>query len=234
MPSNSKRTEKSKRKSSRQSVDTEVKKAKKKKRKKKTAEQKAAEMKAAFEQVESNKKEEIVSTLVPVQLLSPGELESITRDNSFMLNPLIANASIQKDLVIASNRTKDLEALHNYLFDPINQSNMEDKTLVALYSIAINDHHKTIAEKIKISEISDKNRIIRDTLKYYVEKEKEREMESVDNSHTSEIIQALLSESMRHQMDDEIKKKWNGSNSYRPQENTDYEILAVDPDADKD
>ena len=82
-------------------------------------------------------------------------------------------------------------------------------------------------------EISDKNRILREASKYYAELEKRKEIEASDESHTTEVIQALLTESMRQAMDDEIRKKWNGSNTYRPPENTNYEILAIDPNADK-
>lgn len=238
MPSNSKRTAKTKRKRTGESAvkQAKVKVKKTKKRKKKpTPEELAAKAAAALNEVEENKKEDqpTKTTLMPVELITHEELEKITRENSFMLNPMLANASLQKDLAIASSRTSDLQKLHDHLFDVETLNWMDDKTKVSLYAVAVQDHHKTMAAKIKIAELSDKNRILRDVSKYYAELEKQKEIEATDTSHTSAIIQALLSESMRHAMDDEIQKKWGGSNSYRPPENTDFEILAIDENADE-
>lgn len=246
MPSDSKRTEKSKRKRSRKStVDKaenkkrtkKTQKAKKtKKRKRLTQEEINERAKAAFAEVEAGKVdvEEMQTTtaIVPAQLLTREELDQFTRENSFLLNPVLANASLQKDLQLAAMRAHDLQNLHEYLHDPVNQANFDEKTLVTLYGIGIQDFHKTMTAKLKIAEMSDKARILRDASKYYVEQEKQREIAAEDTSHTSEIIRALLDESMRHALDDELNKKWQGSNSYRPPEESDYEILAIDENAD--
>ena len=197
-----------------------------------TKAEKAERAKQAFFEVEENKTKPQETSVMPVSLLTDEEIAAMTRENSFLLNPVVANASLQYDLINASSRAKDLENLHKYLFDPMNQTHMEDKTLVSLYAIAIQDHHKTNSEKIKLAEMSDKARLLREAAKFYTEQENRKEMRDIDNSHTSEIVHALLSESMRKAMEDEISKKWGGSNSYKPAEKIKYEIMSVDPNAD--
>lgn len=237
MPSNSKGTGKTKRKRTGQSAVNKAKKDKekklKKRRKKKTREEKHEAAMNAAEQIEQNVEEPTVTTaVVPVQLVTREELEKLTRENSIALNPMLLNASLQKDFEMCNQRAADLYSLHQYLFDPANQCQFDEKTLVTLYSVGVKDHHAQMNAKLKIAEMSEKARVIRDTEKYFNEQKKQKEIEAEDTSHTSEIIQALLSESMRHALDDELNKKWGGSNSYRPPENTDYEILSVDPDAE--
>lgn len=234
MSSNSKRTSKTKRKRTSESAIEKSKKTKR--RKKKSTAEKVQEFNEVIDQIEDSveKGEVVESEVVRCSLITREELEKITRENSFILNPLLANASIQKDLEMAAMRSSDLPKLHKYLFDPVNQATFDDKTLVNLYSIAVKDHHAQMAIKVKIAEMSDKARLIKETGKMYLEREKQREIDSEDTSHTSEIIQALLSESMQHAIDDEINKKWGGSNSYRPPENKHYDIIAIDPNAEED
>lgn len=178
------------------------------------------------------KRKENTPTQVSTSIMSPSELQRYTRENSFILNPMLANAWFQKDLEFAVKRSNSAETLHDYLFDPLRLSQFEDKDLISLYGIAINDVNKRTQINLKLAETSEKHRLVRENMKIYLEMEKQRNLETPDNPHTSEILEALINESLRKSLDDEIRKKWGDNNSYRPPENEDYKIIAIDPDAD--
>lgn len=165
--------------------------------------------------------------------MSQEELDALNQTNSYLVNSQLMNNWFQRDIQFANRRAFDLEKLHNHLFDLETQANMDEKTLVALYNIGINDMNKRAQMMLKIAETSEKSRLIREINKRMADQAKKASIEGTEQSHTIKTLQLLLDESMRHTLEDECQKKYGSSNSYRPPEDESYEVLAIDINADE-
>lgn len=170
---------------------------------------------------------------LPSEIISETELKSFTSENSFLLNPAIPNAIFNKDIIFSQERAESARGLHEHLFSMETLSKLDDKTLVSLYAIAIGDINRSRALNMKLAETSEKSRWYKEVAKFYQDIEKQKILSSSpEQSRSQELIQSLLSETMRHNMEDELEQKYGGSNSFKPIENRDYEIVTIDPDAD--
>ena len=165
-----------------------------------------------------------------MDIISIEDLYNLTEENSFLLNSAVPNIVFQKDVIFSQERAKSCKILHEYLFDKRTLDRLKDETLVNLYSIAINDLNKSRALNMKLAETSEKSRWFKDLHKTVHELNRQRlEAKTLEKDHTLEMIRYLLSGSMRLALEDELEKKYGGSNSYRPIENKNYEVITIDP-----
>lgn len=166
-------------------------------------------------------------------LINKETLDNITKDNSFLLNPVIAHCWFQEDLLFARKRAVAAEKLHDLLFDPSMINQLEPKELISLYSVSLNDIQKQKQMNMKFVEMSDKHRLYRDTMKLYQEQEKRKAIQGSSSSHVDVIIDKILDESLRHSLDDQMLQQYQGSNSFKPKENAEFTIEVLDENADE-
>ena len=124
------------------------------------------------------------------------------------------------------------EWLHKQIFDPAFLNTLKGDTLVNLYSTMLKDMQHQKTSNIKIVEMKENTRIIAGIAKAYAEQESRRQIAQSEKSHVDSFIQKLLDESLRHAMLDQQDKQIGGSNSYRPIENQNFDIIVKDANAD--
>lgn len=125
--------------------------------------------------------------------------------------------------------------VHDFLFSPQTFNNLENKDIINLYAILLNDLAKSRAQNMKLAETSEKSRFMKDLSKIMADLAKRKaEASSAEINDTTERIQILLDESIRMALDDEFDQKLGGSNTFKPVENKDYEIVTIDANADDD
>lgn len=168
--------------------------------------------------------------IVPIE-----ELQKLTQENSFLLNPAIPNYIFQQDVIFSQIRAKSTMKVHDFLFSPQTFNNLESKDIINLYAILLNDLAKSRAQNMKLAETSEKSRFMKDLSKIMADLAKRKaEASSAEINDTTERIQILLDESIRMALDDEFDQKLGGSNTFKPVENKDYEIVTIDANADDD
>lgn len=165
-----------------------------------------------------------------MDIISMEDLYNLTAENSFLLNSAVPNVVFQKDVIFSQERLNSCKTLHEYIFDKRTLDRFKDESLISLYSIAINDVNKSRALNMKLAETSEKARWFKDLSKTVHELGRQKlESQSLEKDHTVEMIRCLLTGSMRLALEDELEKKYGGSNSYRPIEDKNYEIVTLDP-----
>lgn len=157
----------------------------------------------------------------------------LTNESSYVTSAQMMAQWLQDDIKFANKRRNDLEKLHDHLFSLEAQNEMDYKTLVTLYGMGIKDVNTRTNQMIKIAETSEKSRFLRNLAQSFADQVKKTEMSTNSQSHTYRVVQALLDESMRYTLEDEMVRKYGNNNSYRPPEDESYEVLAMDPNADE-
>ena len=114
------------------------------------------------------------------------------------------------------------------IFSPNYITKMEEKNVVALYGMMLKDSQFQKTSNIKIAEIKENARIIAGLNKMKAEQIKRYEIENQDKTHVGSLVNTLLDESLRLAMNDQLDIQTGGINTYRPPENTNYEIISID------
>lgn len=149
-----------------------------------------------------------------------------------MLSPLVQNTWFDKCFSFEAKKFKSTEQLHDMIFNPSFITNMEEKNVITLYGMMLKDNQFQKSSNIKIAEIKESNRIIAGLTKLKAEQIKRREIENQDSTHVGSLINTLLDQSLRLAMNDQLDVQTGGSNTYRPPENKNYEIVSIDENAD--
>lgn len=165
--------------------------------------------------------------------LTDEQLGNLIKENSFLISPLAQNNWFERCFAFEAQRMVDTQKLHNMLFDPSQIKDLENKELVTLYTTLIKDQQFQKTSNMKIVEMKENNRMISALSKAYAEQESRRQIAQSEQSHIDTMIQDLLDQSLRHAMDDQINKQIGGSNSYRPLENKNFDIVIKDKNADE-
>lgn len=118
------------------------------------------------------------------------------------------------------------------IFAPNYVTKMDEKNVVTLYGMMLKDSQFQKTSNIKIAEIKENTRIIAGLTKMKAEQLKRQEIENQDTTHVGSLINTLLDESLRIAMNDQLELQTGGSNTYRPPENTNYEVISIDENAD--
>jgi len=159
-------------------------------------------------------------------------MQQLIEGNSFVLNPLIQNNWFDKCFEFEKKKLSSTEKLHDLIFDPSYLKDMEEKNVITLFGMMLKDSQFQKSSNIKIAEIKENARIVAGLTKMKAEQVKRQEIESQDTTHVGSLINTLLDESLRIAMNDQLDLQTGGLNTYRPPENTDYNIVTLDENAD--
>ena len=157
----------------------------------------------------------------------------MVQDNYFVLNPLVQNNWFDKCFDFEAKKLKSTEELHDLIFNPSYVTKMDEKNLVTLYGMMLKDSQFQKTSNIKIAELKENARIISGLAKMKAEQIKRQEIENQDTTHVGTLINTLLDESLRIAMNDQLELQTGGSNTYRPPENNNFEVVSMDENADE-
>lgn len=178
------------------------------------------------------KSKKIETKVVEGELLSSEEIDQMIADNAFVLNPLSQNGWFEKCFDFENLRMNSTRYLHEMVFNPSYLTKMDEKNVVTLYNTMLKDLQFQKMSNIKIAEMKENSRFITNITKLKAEQAKKKEIEGQDSTHIGKMIDNLLDESLRHAMADQMNVQYLGSNTYRPPENTNFEIMTIDENAD--
>lgn len=165
--------------------------------------------------------------------LNEGQLAQVVRENSFLLNPITQNNWFEKSFEFEAQRMQSTQWLHGQIFDPAFLTTLKGDTVVNLYSTMLKDIQHQKSTNLKIVELKENNRVISGIAKAVAEQESRMKIAQTEKSHIDTFMSKLLDESLRYAMEDQQMKQIGGSNSYRPPENKNFEIIVKDANADE-
>ena len=172
----------------------------------------------------SGRKTNLEKKIKAEEMLSTNEVQQLIKENSFVLDPTVQNNWFEKCFEFEAKKLKSTEQLHDLIFNPSYIKDMDEKNVVTLFGMMLKDSQFQKTSNIKIAEIKENTRIISGLTKMKAEQIKRQEIENQDTTHVGSLINTLLDESLRIAMNDQLEIQTGGSNTYRPPENTNYEV----------
>ena len=165
--------------------------------------------------------------------LSEGQIAQVVRENSFLLNPVTQNNWFERSFDFEAERMQSAQWLHKQVFDPAFLNTLKGDVVVNLYSQMLKDVQHQKMSNLKIVELKENNRVVSGIAKAVAEQESRRQIAQSEKSHIDTWVQKVLDESLRYAMIDQENKQIGGSNSYRPPENKNFDIVVKDPNVDE-
>ena len=180
----------------------------------------------------SSRKTKIEKKIDKQENLSTPEVKQLVRENSFVLNPTVQSNWFDRCFEFEAKKLRSTERLHDMIFSPSYLKDMDEKNIITLFGMMLKDSQFQKTSNIKVAEIKENTRIITELTRMKAEQKKRQEIEGQDVTHVGSLINNLLDESLRLAMNDQLDLRTGGLNTYRPPENTNYEIISIDENAE--